>query len=303
MAGRSRTRGEPPLLVPLPEGIPAFVGRLGYYESQPGRLPVTVLNNDWDIFWVRRGVAIWTLQTGERIEALPGDLAILPPFTPAVVTERDPPVAFWHCHFDFRALLGQMRDLERADALGPGRRALAPLSFPGRAAPGVERAYRALSRLYDRRLARPWLMQRALLDLIAELALFAEARTRRHAPGRLFAPAGQRDERIARVQALVRDQPTRAWRVTELADAVGLSAGHLHALCRQFMGRSLKRHLVEMRLQHALRLLKERPAGHLPSVKEVAAACGFSTQHFFSRQFRRYYGISPQQYRDKEALA
>jgi len=296
-------RPKGPLLVPFPEGLPVFDGRWGHYQARPGLLPVTNLNDDWDIFMITRGVAIWTLQNGERIEAGPGALAVLPPYTPTVVTERNPPVSFWFCHFDFRAPHARMRNPARANALGLEEQALLPLSFTAHEAPSVARAYRALNKLFDARLKRPWQQQRAMLELLAELALFAARRTRQRRPGRLLVQGGHRDERIARIQTLVSQDPTRAWRVTELAEAVGLSTGHLHELCRKLLGKSLKRFLVEQHLQQALRRLRERPAGRLPSVKEVAAACGFSSQHFFSRQFKQYYDLSPLEYRDGASLA
>ncbi|MCW8132612.1 MAG: helix-turn-helix transcriptional regulator [Planctomycetota bacterium] len=298
-----KSQVRPPLLVPLPEGRPVYAGRLGRYVAAPGRLPVTVLHNDWDIFWVRRGQGVWELLNGERLTAGPDEFAILPPFTTAVTHEGRAPLDFWHCHFDFQPVQGRMIEPHRADSLGPGRRATVPLVFTRREAPGVWRAYRALSLVDVEKPGEPWRLERAVLDLIAALAAFGEARARRRLPGRPFEPSEARDDRVRLIQRRIEAEPARRWRVAELADLVDLSPGHLHERCRAVLGRSLKRFIVETRLRRALTLLRERPGDRRPSVKEVSAACGFATQHFFSRQFKSYFGVGPLEYRDGATLA
>ena len=293
----------PTLWIPLPAGLPTYAGRLGRYVAKPGALPVMVLHDDWDIFWVRHGEGVWELRDGQRLTAGKDEFAILPPFTPALTIEKKPRLDFWHCHFDFRPVQGRMSDGEREDSNGPGKKLLLPLTFSKRDAPEVWRAYRALSRVDVRRSGAPWRIERALLALVANLARYAQARAKRKATGKLFAPAAVQDPRIAELCRQITAAPAFPWKVAALADGLGLSAGHLHSLCRAMLGRSLKRYLVETRLQHALKQLLERPGGRLPSVKEVSAAAGFSSQHFFSRQFKKYYGVSPLGYRDGPSLA
>lgn len=292
------SRKPAPLVVSLPEGLPVYTGRLGRYVAKPGALPVSVLHNDWDIFWVRQGVAIWELKDGKQLLAGPDEFALLPPFTPATTREARKPLIFHHCHFDFAPVAAGVAAAHRAQCLGPGPRALVPLAFSRRDAPGVWRAYRTLARLDANAAASPWALPQAVAHLIAALAAFALQRTRSGAASRFFAPAGVRDERVRQLQQRINAEPSRNWRVSELADSVELSPGHLHELCRAMLGKSLKRYIVEARLQQALKLLREYPAGRKPSVKATAAACGFSTQHFFSRQFKAYFGVSPLQYRD-----
>jgi AraC-like DNA-binding protein len=104
------------------------------------------------------------------------------------------------------------------------------------------------------------------------------------------------------LKIMIESDPLRLWRVSELARHVGLSSGHLHSLCRAVLGKSLKRLIVEARLRRGIHLLKQRSDGTVPSVKEVSRACGFSTQHFFSRQFKKYFHLSPTAYRDGSEL-
>jgi transcriptional regulator GlxA family with amidase domain len=62
-------------------------------------------------------------------------------------------------------------------------------------------------------------------------------------------------------------------------------------------GDSIIAYLMKLRLRHAAKLLA------LPelSVKEVAHASGFSSQYYFSRQFRSHFSLSPLGYRKKKA--
>ncbi len=52
---------------------------------------------------------------------------------------------------------------------------------------------------------------------------------------------------------------------------------------------------------------RERPAWLLKfsawQLQEIAAACGFETQAGFSRAFKRYYGVTPMQFRNDETVA
>ena len=74
--------------------------------------------------------------------------------------------------------------------------------------------------------------------------------------------------------------------------AVGfMSQSSLQRGFHERFGMSPKAYLSKLRLHRATELLL---SGH-PSVKEVAFACGFSDEKFFSRVFKEKYGFSPSQ--------
>jgi AraC-like DNA-binding protein len=83
--------------------------------------------------------------------------------------------------------------------------------------------------------------------------------------------------------------------VDELAAAAGISAPHLHLLCRQHWHTSPHQLVLVRRVALAKRLLA---GGHLP-VKAVASECGFDNTESFCRAFRRLTGASPGTYRMK----
>lgn len=79
----------------------------------------------------------------------------------------------------------------------------------------------------------------------------------------------------------------------EVARHVGVSPGHLSELLKERTGRSFVELLRETRIQSACELLAqtEQP------LSEIAAACGFCDQSYFTHVFKSMRGMTPKQYR------
>jgi AraC-like DNA-binding protein len=84
----------------------------------------------------------------------------------------------------------------------------------------------------------------------------------------------------------------------EWARAVGLHPTYFRRILKRETGLSPMEWLNQRRLQMARQYL----AGTRKSVAEIAQACGFQDQFYFSRVFRRHFGQSPLQYRKGENL-
>lgn len=80
-----------------------------------------------------------------------------------------------------------------------------------------------------------------------------------------------------------------------VAAKVGLSPAHFSRLVSQALGHSFSEELRRIRMQKAGRLLRQ----HGISVKQVAAACGFSDQSYFTKVFRREFNLTPQAFSRK----
>lgn len=78
-----------------------------------------------------------------------------------------------------------------------------------------------------------------------------------------------------------------------IADAIGISTGHLSRMFHQETGRKLVDYLQEVRMEHAARLLRE---GEL-SNEEICEKIGYSRLQYFSGKFKEHYGLTLNDYR------
>jgi AraC-like DNA-binding protein len=72
-----------------------------------------------------------------------------------------------------------------------------------------------------------------------------------------------------------------------------LSNSRYVAIFTQCMGMPPVRYILELRLRYACQLLESTDM----SIKEISALSGYSDPHFFSKQFKKYIGVSPRDYR------
>ncbi len=82
-------------------------------------------------------------------------------------------------------------------------------------------------------------------------------------------------------------------RFLELAS---VSHGYLARCMRHHHGMTPVAFVTDLRLRHAAALLTSTTA----SVSEIGQRCGFSTQSYFTRCFRRANGVSPRLFRERE---
>ena len=73
---------------------------------------------------------------------------------------------------------------------------------------------------------------------------------------------------------------------------------HLHpayfsSIFKQCSGSSFKEYLNMVRVEESKRLLSNTEY----SIIDIAVACGFDDQSYFSKVFKKYTGMSPKQYR------
>lgn len=84
-------------------------------------------------------------------------------------------------------------------------------------------------------------------------------------------------------------------RLSEVAQHLGISPEHLSRVFKQGTGETVFQYLDRLRLETA----KTRLLSSDQSVTEIAQATGFSSVSLFSRNFKRYAGISPLRYRQR----
>lgn len=82
----------------------------------------------------------------------------------------------------------------------------------------------------------------------------------------------------------------------QIAENAGIGHDHLRHLFKSLTGKSLIRHLNEVRIDRAKVLLTH---SNLP-MKQIATMCGFKDEYYFSAVFRKFTTTAPGAYRNKQ---
>ena len=85
----------------------------------------------------------------------------------------------------------------------------------------------------------------------------------------------------------------------EIGRLLGLGEARLLRLFSAEVGKTLRRHMLEVRMARAAELLKD---GFLP-IKTIASGCGYSVVTNFYRDFKNVHGTSPKQMRLRQLNA
>lgn len=85
--------------------------------------------------------------------------------------------------------------------------------------------------------------------------------------------------------------------LTQLARRMEVSPGYLSTRFHRETGSTLAAHITAVRMKNAVRLLGQPRL----QIQAVAQLCGFADPNYFARQFKRFYGMTPLQYRKNAA--
>ncbi|OBZ19494.1 hypothetical protein A8L34_08335 [Bacillus sp. FJAT-27264] len=85
----------------------------------------------------------------------------------------------------------------------------------------------------------------------------------------------------------------------EIADTFGISGGQLTRLFKKKEGMSLQEYLIQRRIEAACHDLKHTEA----TIKEIATGSGFADEKNLFRMFKKYYKMTPSDYRKINALS
>lgn len=108
---------------------------------------------------------------------------------------------------------------------------------------------------------------------------------------------GLRDPHVARAVALIHSDLRESWTADELAREAGLSRSVFVERFTALVGMPPIRYLTTCRLQSArLQLCETRR-----SIAQLAYAVGYQSEEAFSRAFKREFGLSPSQWRNRQS--
>ena len=137
-------------------------------------------------------------------------------------------------------------------------------------------------------LPRPALNRDLIIEgiVLQLLALAARAGRQRRVTGETFW--------LKRVRELIDAQFLREFRLGELAALAGVHRVHLVREFRRRYGTTIGQRIRTLRFEHACGLLNRSNL----SLREIAAACRFTDQSHFSKQFKKLSGLTPAEYRN-----
>jgi AraC family transcriptional regulator, transcriptional activator of pobA len=102
---------------------------------------------------------------------------------------------------------------------------------------------------------------------------------------------------LAEVFAVIEQRHAEPLSLRDVAQLVGMTAGHLTTVVRRRTGRTVGEWIIERRMAEARMLLAETD---LP-IAEVAGRVGVPDPGYFSRLFGRTHGVSPRKWRGRAA--
>jgi AraC-like DNA-binding protein len=286
--------------VNLSRGIATCSGACDLYVWNRPTNKIRILCNDFDFFMVADGALKMTWANGFSARIGPRQFAIVPPYAPVSVERLRQETSYWFCHFNFRMLPRNMHTRLQEDFSGPTDDVSVPVTFSAKEAPQVYKEYQKLAALKLGGPRAPWRFEAALLRLIGELKLFGWQQRGDATPSEPIHQTAS-DPRVAAVVQRIRSAPERRWTSEELAAEVDISRDRLNTLTRRVANKTIKQLIIEARFELAFQLLKDENASRA-SIKEVSAKCGFSSQHFFCRQFKTLFKMTPTQFRDSTLL-
>ena len=113
---------------------------------------------------------------------------------------------------------------------------------------------------------------------------------------RIFSFQGVRHaSALRKAERFIWDNYTRKISLKEIASESGLSAPYFSTIFKNEMGINLSHYLNQLRIEKAISYLDETKL----SLNDIASACGFEDQSWFSKIFKSHMGLSPGKYREQ----
>ena len=105
----------------------------------------------------------------------------------------------------------------------------------------------------------------------------------------------RRDPFLSRVEEYLEENYNKEFSVEEMADALNISRSYLSTCYKSKTGMNLSDTIQHFRVKKAMALLRDRTM----RVSEIYVSVGFVSESTFQRQFKKYTGMTPKEYRMK----
>ncbi|XEC93604.1 helix-turn-helix domain-containing protein [Paenibacillus tarimensis] len=108
-------------------------------------------------------------------------------------------------------------------------------------------------------------------------------------------PGGEGERLIQQIVHYLSTQYAEPISIERMAESLGYNRAYLSRIFKQRTGMTPVTFLLKLRIDKARQLLRERLE---LTVEQIAASVGFQDPLYFSKQFRRLYGMAPTAYRE-----
>jgi len=98
---------------------------------------------------------------------------------------------------------------------------------------------------------------------------------------------------LARAVSFMEDNYLNVIKLEELAEIANLSVRHFSRIFKSTYNATPIDYIIKLRLNHACFMLKKNNL----NISEIACESGFDDSNYFTRQFKKYIGITPREYR------
>lgn len=98
---------------------------------------------------------------------------------------------------------------------------------------------------------------------------------------------------LVAIRQQIAARPQQEWHAEELAQSLHISVSYFHRIYKEAFHTSLTRDVIHSRIDAAKNLLQSTGL----NTEEIAARCGYANPEHFSRQFKKYVGVSPDYWR------
>lgn len=113
-----------------------------------------------------------------------------------------------------------------------------------------------------------------------------------------YTPVALELDRIYPAVLLIKDRYSQPITVQQLADACAMSPATFYRVFRQSVHKTPMQYLEEYRLKQAAQLL----LSDKDTLAVIAEKCGYWDEFHLSRNFKKYYGTSPREYKKRTIL-
>ena len=234
---------------------------LGWRKCPPNHKNGPHIRHFWLLYYVVSGCGTLSLD-GKSYPVKAGSLFVLPPYVQAA---------------------------QQADSREPWELTWGGFRYPGALpanlppvteCPGASRIFRAMRQCEKMSGGRTAYLCAQLWELFA---FFSEQEDNE---------ADCIDQALAYIQA----EYTEGLSITDLTKRLKIDRSHFSTRFKARMGVSPGKYLMDLRMRTAASILSEGA-----SVSITAISVGYSDIYIFSKMFRRYYGVSPTQYKQQNS--